>query len=305
MRVTAPVTARGARFHCGFDGKNATSWWSTVCIELLEYRKGNVFMMASALRCSVIHAVARVCVCPCRSCPRWSCSLPTAPDLRSRAWKTDSVREVVADGQIYGNNLPAKTSGLDLRQRARRAHARAGAIPEGERRQGSVSSMAAALQDRRDRQLHRPGGHACCSSASMGPMPKCSRNRSRQAPSWVIGWPTVAAATWHQQVQTSVGIVAAQEILSAHICDEVFLSERPMANGTTAWYRRSTMGLQKIVGPIDWDVDGGDWDCWRNKATPAACAMESRHPEWPARRERRAPNARSADSTSALTARWR
>jgi MYXO-CTERM domain-containing protein len=32
------------------------------------------------------------------------------------------------------------------------------------------------------------------------------------------------------------------------------------------------MGIDRIVGPINWDVDGEDWECWQKGMTPESCA---------------------------------
>jgi peptidoglycan/xylan/chitin deacetylase (PgdA/CDA1 family) len=69
-------------------------------------------------------------------------------------------------------------------------------------------------------------------------------------------------------------VKATQDILDRHICDGVFLFRAPYGewDGTVLGRLGAAMGLGKVVGPINWDVDGNDWDCWRNMATPQACA---------------------------------
>jgi MYXO-CTERM domain-containing protein len=76
---------------------------------------------------------------------------------------------------------------------------------------------------------------------------------------------SMADAIW--EVKTT------QDILDRHICDNVYLMRAPFGewNATVVSRVNSMMGLNKIVGPINWDVDGNDWDCWQKKKTPQAC----------------------------------
>jgi len=64
-----------------------------------------------------------------------------------------------------------------------------------------------------------------------------------------------------------------QDILDRHICDNVFLLRAPFGewNATVVSRVNSMMGFTKIVGPINWDVDGNDWDCWQKGKSPQAC----------------------------------
>jgi peptidoglycan/xylan/chitin deacetylase (PgdA/CDA1 family) len=67
---------------------------------------------------------------------------------------------------------------------------------------------------------------------------------------------------------------ATQDILDRHICDNVFLFRAPFGewDGNVVSRINSQMGFSKIVGPINWDVDGNDWDCWQKGTKPADCA---------------------------------
>jgi MYXO-CTERM domain-containing protein len=69
-------------------------------------------------------------------------------------------------------------------------------------------------------------------------------------------------------------VKATQDILDRHICDGVFLFRAPYGewSGTVLGRLGAGMGIDKIVGPINWDVDGNDWDCWRMGLTPEGCA---------------------------------
>jgi peptidoglycan/xylan/chitin deacetylase (PgdA/CDA1 family) len=65
-----------------------------------------------------------------------------------------------------------------------------------------------------------------------------------------------------------------QDILDKHICDNVYLLRAPFGewNGAVVMKVNAMMGFTKIVGPINWDVDGNDWDCWQKGTSPTACA---------------------------------
>jgi len=65
-----------------------------------------------------------------------------------------------------------------------------------------------------------------------------------------------------------------QDILDKHICDNVYLFRAPFAEwgGAVAARVNSEMGLAKLVGPVYWEVDGNDWDCWQKGTSPQACA---------------------------------
>jgi peptidoglycan/xylan/chitin deacetylase (PgdA/CDA1 family) len=65
-----------------------------------------------------------------------------------------------------------------------------------------------------------------------------------------------------------------QDLLDKHICDNVYLLRAPFGewSGTVATRINSMMGFPKIIGPINWDVDGNDWDCWQKGTSPESCA---------------------------------
>jgi peptidoglycan/xylan/chitin deacetylase (PgdA/CDA1 family) len=69
-------------------------------------------------------------------------------------------------------------------------------------------------------------------------------------------------------------VKATQDILDRHICDGVYLFRAPYGawNGGTASRINANMGVDKLIGPINWDVDGTDWDCWQKGTSPEACA---------------------------------
>src|SRR5688572_16338621 len=65
-----------------------------------------------------------------------------------------------------------------------------------------------------------------------------------------------------------------QDLLDKYICDNVYLLRAPFGewSGAVATRINSMMGFTKIIGPINWDVDGNDWDCWQKGTSPQACA---------------------------------
>jgi peptidoglycan/xylan/chitin deacetylase (PgdA/CDA1 family) len=67
---------------------------------------------------------------------------------------------------------------------------------------------------------------------------------------------------------------ATQDIIDRHVCDNVFLFRAPFGEWDSGVVTRinSQMGFNKIVGPINWDVDGNDWACWQKGTKPADCA---------------------------------
>jgi peptidoglycan/xylan/chitin deacetylase (PgdA/CDA1 family) len=81
----------------------------------------------------------------------------------------------------------------------------------------------------------------------------------------LLGETNMANLVW--EVKTT------QDILDRHICDDVFLLRAPYGEWSSAVVTRAKAeGLDKIVGPINWDVDGNDWDCWQKKTSPETCA---------------------------------
>ena len=67
-----------------------------------------------------------------------------------------------------------------------------------------------------------------------------------------------------------------QDILDKHICDQVYLFRAPYGewDGGVVGRINAAMGFNKIVGPINWDVDGEDWDCWHKNLKPEDCARK-------------------------------
>jgi MYXO-CTERM domain-containing protein len=65
-----------------------------------------------------------------------------------------------------------------------------------------------------------------------------------------------------------------QDLLDKHICDNVYLLRAPFGewNASVVTKVNAMMGFPKIIGPINWDVDGNDWDCWQKGTSPDACA---------------------------------
>ena len=65
---------------------------------------------------------------------------------------------------------------------------------------------------------------------------------------------------------------ATQDILDRHICDGVKLFRAPYGEWNGTVLGRLGAGFNMITGPVNWEIDGGDWECWRNGATPESCA---------------------------------
>jgi peptidoglycan/xylan/chitin deacetylase (PgdA/CDA1 family) len=65
-----------------------------------------------------------------------------------------------------------------------------------------------------------------------------------------------------------------QQILDRHICDGVYLFRAPFGHWDLATAQRASQAQvwSRLTGPINWDVDGDDWDCWRKGGAPQACA---------------------------------
>src|SRR5262249_12958568 len=85
----------------------------------------------------------------------------------------------------------------------------------------------------------------------------------------------------HLPGQTNVADMAwelktTQDILDRHICDGVFLFRAPYGewNSAAAGRVNSSPGFEKLIGPINWDVDGEDWSCWQTNASPDSCASK-------------------------------
>jgi peptidoglycan/xylan/chitin deacetylase (PgdA/CDA1 family) len=67
---------------------------------------------------------------------------------------------------------------------------------------------------------------------------------------------------------------ATQAILDRHVCDNLFVFRAPYGewSGTVATQLGASPALRKLVGPINWDVDGEDWECWQKGTSPESCA---------------------------------
>jgi peptidoglycan/xylan/chitin deacetylase (PgdA/CDA1 family) len=82
----------------------------------------------------------------------------------------------------------------------------------------------------------------------------------------------------HLQQQTNQAdlvfeLKTTQDILDRHICDGVYLFRPPYGEWDTATTTRVQMepSLDKLVGPVLWDVDGEDYACWQTGMTADAC----------------------------------
>ena len=69
-------------------------------------------------------------------------------------------------------------------------------------------------------------------------------------------------------------IEATQEILDRHIRDGLFLFRAPFGHWDKATAERAAGSKvwSRLTGPVNWDVDGDDWDCWRSNGAPEQCA---------------------------------
>ena len=69
---------------------------------------------------------------------------------------------------------------------------------------------------------------------------------------------------------------ATEDILTRHVCDGVSIFRAPYGewSGTVLGRLNTAMGFDKIIGPVNWDVDGGDWECWQKGTSPEACANQ-------------------------------
>jgi peptidoglycan/xylan/chitin deacetylase (PgdA/CDA1 family) len=65
-----------------------------------------------------------------------------------------------------------------------------------------------------------------------------------------------------------------QDILDRHICDNVFLFRAPYGEWDDPTAARAQgVGLDKLIGPVNWDVDGQDWNCWKTGVAVDACGQ--------------------------------
>lgn len=64
-----------------------------------------------------------------------------------------------------------------------------------------------------------------------------------------------------------------QEIIDRHICDGLFLFRAPYGewDPQAAALAQAEPGLDKLIGPIQWDIDGLDWSCYQQGTPIATC----------------------------------
>jgi peptidoglycan/xylan/chitin deacetylase (PgdA/CDA1 family) len=64
-----------------------------------------------------------------------------------------------------------------------------------------------------------------------------------------------------------------QDIIDRHICDGLYLFRAPYGlwDAQAAGLAQGVPALDKLVGPVNWDVDGGDWDCFQQGTSVEAC----------------------------------
>jgi peptidoglycan/xylan/chitin deacetylase (PgdA/CDA1 family) len=69
-------------------------------------------------------------------------------------------------------------------------------------------------------------------------------------------------------------IEATQALLDPHILDGLFLFRAPFGRWDLDAAKRANLwpGFARLTGPVAWDIDGADWDCWKKGMTPEACA---------------------------------
>jgi peptidoglycan/xylan/chitin deacetylase (PgdA/CDA1 family) len=68
-------------------------------------------------------------------------------------------------------------------------------------------------------------------------------------------------------------LTTTQQIVDRHICDGLYLFRAPFGiwDGQAAALAQGVPELDKLVGPVNWDVDGGDWDCYQKGTSIQAC----------------------------------
>jgi peptidoglycan/xylan/chitin deacetylase (PgdA/CDA1 family) len=64
-----------------------------------------------------------------------------------------------------------------------------------------------------------------------------------------------------------------QDIVDRHICDGLFLFRAPFGvwDAQAANLAKAVSAFDKLIGPINWDVDGGDWDCFQKGKSVEEC----------------------------------
>jgi peptidoglycan/xylan/chitin deacetylase (PgdA/CDA1 family) len=64
-----------------------------------------------------------------------------------------------------------------------------------------------------------------------------------------------------------------QDIIDRHICDGLYLFRAPYGewDAQAAALAQASPGLDKLIGPIQWDIDGLDWSCYQQGTPIATC----------------------------------
>ncbi|HEY0713147.1 MAG TPA: polysaccharide deacetylase family protein, partial [Polyangia bacterium] len=70
-------------------------------------------------------------------------------------------------------------------------------------------------------------------------------------------------------------IEATQNVLDRHVHDGLYLFRAPFGRWDLDAAKRANQwrGFARLTGPVSWDIDGTDWNCWRHGMTPEACAQ--------------------------------
>ena len=68
---------------------------------------------------------------------------------------------------------------------------------------------------------------------------------------------------------------ATQAIVDRHVSDGLWMLRPPYGDwsATTAELASTDLLLNKVVGPVVWDIDGNDWRCWRDGTSVEACGQ--------------------------------
>jgi peptidoglycan/xylan/chitin deacetylase (PgdA/CDA1 family) len=68
-------------------------------------------------------------------------------------------------------------------------------------------------------------------------------------------------------------LLTTQHIVDRHVCDGLLLFRAPFGvwDGQAAALAQGVPELDKLVGPVNWDVDGGDWECYQKGTSIEAC----------------------------------
>lgn len=62
-----------------------------------------------------------------------------------------------------------------------------------------------------------------------------------------------------------------QDIIDRHVTVGPFFFRPPYGNWSAA--ADSALAHGKLVGPMGWDIGGGDWDCWRTELSVSDCGQ--------------------------------